>query len=139
MSTPRTEDFEKLGGFYLGKRYDVDAGVLRDDLVLYDARDLTTHAVIIGMTGSGKTGLGIGLIEEAAIDHIPAIGIDPKRDLGNLLLSFPELRTADFQPWVNARSAAAQGMTPEAYAHAQANLWRDGLAQWGQDGGRIAH
>ena len=139
MSTPRTADFEKLGVFYLGKRYDVDAGVLRDDLVLYDARDLTTHAVIIGMTGSGKTGLGIGLIEEAAIDHIPVIAIDPKGDLGNLLLSFPELRPADFQPWVNARSASDQGMTPEAYAQAQAKLWRDGLAQWGQDGARIAH
>jgi hypothetical protein len=139
MSTPRTEDFEKLGVFYLGKRYDVDAGVLRDDLVLYDARDLTTHAVIIGMTGSGKTGLGIGLIEEAAIDHIPVIAIDPKGDLGNLLLGFPELRPADFLPWVNARSAADQGMTPDAYAQAQAKMWRDGLAEWGQDGARIAH
>src|SRR6187397_2357436 len=123
MSTPRTGDFEKLGVFYLGKRYDVDAGVLRDDLVLYDSRDLTTHAVIVGMTGSGKTGLGIGLLEEAAIDGIPAIAIDPKGDLGNLLLTFPELRPADFRPWIDEGEATRAGQTPDDAAAVTAETW----------------
>ena len=85
------EDYEKLGAFYLGKVYDMKAQKPKDDLLLYDSKDLTTHAVCVGMTGSGKTGLCIGLIEEAAIDGVPAILIDPKGDLGNLLLTFPEL------------------------------------------------
>ena len=96
------QDYEKLGAFYLGRRWDAATGKLQDDLVLYDSPDLTTHAVIIGMTGSGKTGLGISLLEEAAIDRVPVIAIDPKGDLGNLLLTFPELRPADFEPWVDA-------------------------------------
>lgn len=132
------QDFEKLGVFYLGRRCDEAGGTVTDELVLYDSKDLTTHAVIIGMTGSGKTGLGIGLIEEAAIDHIPVIAIDPKGDLGNLLLSFPELRAADFEPWVDARAAAESGQTPAAFAEAQAALWRKGLADWGQQPERIA-
>lgn len=131
------QDFEKLGAFYLGKRYDVGAGELADDLVLYDAKDLTTHAVIIGMTGSGKTGLGIGLLEEAALDRIPVIALDPKGDLGNLLLSFPELKPDDFRPWINEREAADKGLEPAAFAQKQAELWRNGLADWGQDGERI--
>ncbi len=89
-------DFEKLGAFYLGKRYDNDAEKSTDELVLYDSKDLTTHAVIIGMTGSGKTGLGIGILEEAALDHIPVIAIDPKGDMGNLLLTFPKLEGRRF-------------------------------------------
>ena len=84
-------DFEKLGAFYLGKRHDTEADRLTDEFVLYDSKDLTTHAAIIGMTGSGKTGLGIGILEEAALDHIPVIAIDPKGDMGNLLLTFPQL------------------------------------------------
>jgi hypothetical protein len=131
------QDFEKLGVFYLGKAVDNDSGEMRDDLVLYDSKDLTTHAVIIGMTGSGKTGLGIGMLEEAAMDQIPVIAIDPKGDLGNLLLSFPDLSGESFLPWVNPREATEQGKTPEAYAKAQADLWRKGLGQWGQDGERI--
>ncbi|HOW98533.1 MAG TPA: DUF87 domain-containing protein, partial [Kiritimatiellia bacterium] len=82
------QDFEKLGAFYLGKVFDAAAGSVRDELLLYDSRDLTTHAVVLGMTGSGKTGLCLALLEEAAIDGVPAIAIDPKGDLGNLLLAF---------------------------------------------------
>jgi hypothetical protein len=132
------EDFEKLGAFYLGKRFDTVADELTEDLVLYDAKDLTTHAVIIGMTGSGKTGLGIGILEEAALDHIPVIAIDPKGDMGNVLLTFPQLRGEDFRPWVNARSAADKGQSVDEYATAQAALWKKGLAEWGQTGERIA-
>ena len=131
-------DFEKLGAFYLGKRVDTTSGELTDDLVLYDSKDLTTHAVIIGMTGSGKTGLGIGMLEEAAMDHIPVIAIDPKGDLGNMLLTFPKLEPADFLPWVNVRQATDAGQTPDEFAKAQAALWKSGLAKWGQDGSRIA-
>ncbi len=130
-------DYEKLGTFYLGKSFNVDAGKQNDDLILYDSKDLTTHAVIIGMTGSGKTGLGIGLLEEAAIDRIPVIAVDPKGDLGNILLTFPQLQPEDFQPWVNAQEAANNGKTVEAYAKDQARLWRNGLEIWGQSGERI--
>ena len=131
------KDFEKLGAFYLGKRYDAEADQLTEEPVLYDAKDLTTHAVIIGMTGSGKTGLGIGILEEAALDHIPVIAIDPKGDMGNIMLTFPQLRTEDFRPWVNARSATDNGQTPDEFAAAQAALWKKGLGQWGQTGARI--
>ena len=131
-------DYEKLGAFYLGKRFDLGAGKLTDDLVLYDSKDLTTHAVIIGMTGSGKTGLGIGLIEEAAIDRIPVIAIDPKGDLGNLLLTFPALQGQDLEPWVNRTEAEAKGLSPSAYAEQRAEFWRKGLAEWGQGVERIA-
>ena len=131
-------DFETLGAFYLGKRYDLDARARQqDDYVLYDAKDLTTHAVIIGMTGSGKTGLGIGLIEEALIDRIPVIAIDPKGDLGNLALRFPSLAPADFRPWVDPQQAANAGLSPDEFAATQASLWKDGLAGWGEDGARI--
>ena len=131
-------DFEKLGAFYLGKRYDMDADKLTEEFVLYDSKDLTTHAAIIGMTGSGKTGLGIGILEEAALDHIPVIAIDPKGDMGNLLLTFPQLRAEDFRPWVNERTAMDKGQTPDEFASAQASLWKKGLGQWGQTGKRIA-
>ena len=130
-------DFETLGAFYLGKRFDIASRKRSDDLVLYDSKDLTTHAVIIGMTGSGKTGLGIDLIEEALIDKIPVIAIDPKGDLGNLALQFSGLSAAEFRPWVDAQQAANAGLTVDAYAEQQANLWRDGLGQWGEDGARI--
>jgi hypothetical protein len=131
-------DFEKLGSFYLGKRYDTDTQKLSEDLVLYDSKDLTTHAVIIGMTGSGKTGLGIGMLEEAALDHIPVIAIDPKGDMGNLLLTFPQLAPESFRPWVNARTATDKGQTVDEFAAAQATLWKKGLGEWGQTAKRIA-
>ena len=131
------QDFEKLGAFYVGKAVDGATGKVGDELVLYDSKDLTTHAVIIGMTGSGKTGLGIGIIEEAAMDHVPVIAIDPKGDLGNLLLTFPELAADDFEPWVNPSEAVNQGRTVRQFAADQAALWKKGLADWGQDGERI--
>jgi DNA helicase HerA-like ATPase len=93
--------FEKLGSFYLGRLFDPTTQSVRPELLLYDAKDLTTHAVCVGMTGSGKTGLCLSLLEEAAIDGVPTIAIDPKGDLGNLLLTFPELRPSDFRPWID--------------------------------------
>ena len=130
--------YEKLGAFYLGKLYDMPSQQLRDDIVLYDSKDLNTHAVIIGMTGSGKTGLGITLLEEALIDNIPVIAIDPKGDLPNLLLNFPQLQPDDFRPWINEQDALKAGLTPDQFAAKQATLWRNGLAQWDQDPERIA-
>lgn len=131
------DDFEKLGAFYLGRVIDSSHREGDAPLLLYDSKDLTTHAVAIGMTGSGKTGLGIGLIEEAALDRVPVIAIDPKGDLGNLLLTFPDLSAEAFRPWVNIQDAASQGKSADAFAAAQAELWREGLAQWGQSGDRI--
>jgi len=130
-------EFEKLGSFYLGKEYDMNTNSLKDSLVMYDSRDLTTHAVCIGMTGSGKTGLCIDLLEEAAIDNIPAIIIDPKGDITNLLLTFPELTKENFSPWVDPDEANRKGMSTEEYAAQQAEMWKKGLADWGQDENRI--
>ncbi len=130
-------DIEALGSFYLGKEYDLEGGKLLDRLTMYDARDLTTHGVCVGMTGSGKTGLCVDLLEEAALDHVPALLIDPKGDITNLLLTFPELRPEDFRPWVNVDDARRKGLTEDEFAAQQAESWRKGLAQWGQDGERI--
>jgi hypothetical protein len=130
-------DFEKLGVFYLGRGYDLETQRRREDPILYDSRDLVTHAVCVGMTGSGKTGLCLSLLEEALLDGIPALMVDPKGDLGNLLLTFPDLRPEDFRPWINEDDARRKGLSPEAYAQEQAELWRRGLAEWGQDGERI--
>jgi hypothetical protein len=132
------QDFEKLGVFYLGREFDVASGSRRDGLVLYDSKDLVTHGVCVGMTGSGKTGLCLSLLEEAALDGIPVIAVDPKGDLGNLLLTFPGLTAADFRPWVNEDDARRKDVSPDQFASDQAEKWRKGLAEWGQDGARIA-
>jgi hypothetical protein len=131
------QPFERLGAFYLGKEYDLAAGKGLDSLVMYDARDLTTHAVCLGMTGSGKTGLCIDLLEEAAIDSVPSIIIDPKGDMTNLLLTFPDLQPEDFQPWINVDDARRKGMSVSEYASHIADTWRKGLADWGQEPERI--
>ena len=117
--------------FYLGKRFDLTSHRLADEIVYYDSRDLTTHAVVVGMTGSGKTGLCISLLEEAILDNIPAIIIDPKGDITNLLLTFPDLLPTDFQPWVNVDDARRAGMDVHAFAADTANRWREGLQSWG--------
>ncbi len=128
---------EKIGSFYLGARYDIASKTLSNETINYDARDLCTHAVCVGMTGSGKTGLCIGLLEEAAMDKVPAIIIDPKGDMTNLLLQFPDLDTASFAKWINPDDAARKGLAPEEYAAATAVKWKNGLAEWGQGPERI--
>ena len=137
LATSTAEDFEKLGVFYLGRPYDLAVKQAKPGWLLYDSKDLVTHALCVGMTGSGKTGLCLALLEEAAIDGIPAIIIDPKGDLGNLMLTFPGLTGEEFQPWINEEEARKKGLSPEAYAEAQATLWKRGLADWGQGGDRI--
>ncbi|MFZ7127423.1 MAG: helicase HerA domain-containing protein [Desulfobacterales bacterium] len=133
----QSQSFEKLGAFFIGSEYDLARRARTENPVLYDAKDLTTHGVCVGMTGSGKTGLCIALIEEAVIDGIPVIAVDPKGDIGNLMLRFPNLDPADFRPWVDESEAVRQGISPDAFARKTAELWRTGLADWGQDGARI--
>src|SRR5712671_2206543 len=130
---PSAADFEKLGVFYLGRPYDPQQKKSQDGVLLYDSKDLVTHAVCVGMTGSGKTGLCLALIEEAAIDGIPAILIDPKGDLANLLLTFPGLRPEDFRPWINEDDARRKNLSPDDYARQQAELWQKGLAAWDEE------
>ena len=130
MSAP----YEGLGVFYLGR--EVDAASTEAPL-LYDAADLTTHAFIVGMTGSGKTGLGVGLIEEAALDGVPVIAIDPKGDLANLALQFPGLEAADFRPWIDEAEAERDGITPDDLASRTAATWKRGLEAWDQTGDRV--
>ncbi|MFW8625669.1 helicase HerA domain-containing protein [Deinococcus sp. ME38] len=131
------QDYEKLGAFYLGRAVDPATNQPTDELLLYDSADLTTHAVIIGMTGSGKTGLGLSLIEEALMDGVPVLAVDPKGDLGNLLLTFPDLAPGDFRPWVDEAEAARTGVSADDLAAQKAALWRKGLGEWGQSGERI--
>jgi hypothetical protein len=130
--------FEKLGAFYLGRKYDIDKHEPHKSPLLYDAKDLTTHALVVGMTGSGKTGLSVVLLEEAAIDQIPALIIDPKGDMGNLLLSFPKLRPKDLRPWIDESDAAREGMTADEHAARSAETWGKGLRKWGQSKQRIS-
>ena len=131
------QEYEKLGAFYLGRPYELGTKQPKDGILLYDSKDLLTHAVCVGMTGSGKTGLCIGLLEEAAIDGIPAIIIDPKGDLSNLLLTFPDLSAQDFLPWINEEDAQKKGLSNSDFAAQQAELWKKGLNDWDQDGERI--
>ncbi|MBN1423104.1 hypothetical protein JXA88_00980 [Candidatus Fermentibacteria bacterium] len=128
---------EKLGSFYLGREYDLAGSKRLETPIMYDARDMVTHGVCVGMTGSGKTGLCIDLLEEAAIDRVPAIIIDPKGDIGNLLLTFPDLRPEDFEPWLNVDDARRKGMTTGDYARTMAQTWSKGLAEWEQGPERI--
>ncbi|NMC13117.1 MAG: hypothetical protein GYA34_09575 [Chloroflexi bacterium] len=126
------------GKFYLGKIYDTEKNSLTDQMLLYDADDLTTHAMVVGMTGSGKTGLCIGLLEEAALTGIPSIMVDPKGDITNTLLHFPDLLPQDFQPWVDVDQARRSGIPIEQAAEKTANQWKQGLAQWDITSDRIA-
>ena len=128
------ENIEQPGRLYLGRELD---GGKTGRVFLLPARELTTHAAIIGMTGSGKTGLGIALLEEIALAKIPAIVIDPKGDMANLLLSFPELSPAEFAPWIDADAAARRNLSVQDLAVETAGQWQKGLATWGQDGARI--
>jgi hypothetical protein len=122
---------EHLGSFYLGAEYDLETGTRLEKPVIYDARDLMTHAICVGMTGSGKTGLCINLLEEAALDRIPALLIDPKGDMTNLLLQFPDLLAKDVQPWITDDDARRKGKSVEELAASTAELWRRGLEEWG--------
>ena len=125
-------DYEKLGLFYLGKRYDLASGARLADPVLYDSKDLLTHAVCVGMTGSGKTGLGIGLIEEAAIDGIPVLAIDPKGDLSQLAADVSEAVARRLRAVGRRIGCAADGRpSVEAFA-ARRRSWRNGLTEWEQ-------
>lgn len=130
-------DYELPGVFYLGREYDIKAAKAKPDYLLYDSKDLVTHAVCVGMTGSGKTGLCLALLEEAAIDGIPAIIIDPKGDLGNLMLTFPQLRPSDFEPWIDPGEAKRKQQTPAEYSAKVAETWKKGLADWDQQPERI--
>ncbi|MCF6185178.1 MAG: DUF87 domain-containing protein [Bacteroidales bacterium] len=133
----KTQLYEKLGLFYLGKEVNSETQELTDNLLLYKNKHLTTHAALIGMTGSGKTGLGIDIIEEAVLDNIPAIIIDPKGDMGNLLLTFPDLKPEDFEPWVDAGTAESKGLSVKEFAAKTAAMWDKGIQSWHQDKSRI--
>ncbi len=117
--------------FYLGRINDPATGATTDEILRYDPNDLTTHALVVGMTGSGKTGLCIDLLEEAALKNIPALMIDPKGDIANTLLHFPDLLPADFAPWINVDQARREGKSVDEVARKTADLWRDGLFRWG--------
>jgi hypothetical protein len=117
--------------FYLGRLVDAKTAKPTTNPVLYDPADLTTHAVVTGMTGSGKTGLCVALLEEAALQNVPAIIIDPKGDLTNLLLHFPNLLPQDFQPWIDPEMERRTGKSMDEIANEAASSWRNGLQEWG--------
>ncbi|MEE2778188.1 MAG: hypothetical protein VYE73_15655 [Acidobacteriota bacterium] len=130
--------YEKLGAFYLGRRWEPESEEVTDEAYLYDSKDLTTHAVCVGMTGSRKTGLCVSRLEEAALDGVLALVIDRKGDLGNLLLTFPGLSAREFRPWIDESEGLGRGVEPGAYARQTAKLWREGLVSWGQVADRVA-
>lgn len=125
------------GEFFLGGIIDPTSGEKTGENVLYDSHDLTTHGVIIGMTGSGKTGLGVVALEEALLSNIPCLIIDPKGDMGNLLLNFPSFQPSDFRPWVDEGVARRQDQTPDEFAASTAETWKSGLEGWGITGDRL--
>ncbi|NWK55475.1 DUF87 domain-containing protein [Verrucomicrobiaceae bacterium N1E253] len=133
----QTHDFETLGSFYLGRGYDLKQGKLQDRLTLYDSKDLVTHGVVLGMTGSGKTGLCLSILEEAAMDNVPAIIIDPKGDIANLMLTFPDFRGSDFRPWINEDDARKKNLSADEYAEQTAQKWKQGIGEWGQSPDRV--
>ncbi len=126
------------GKFYIGKMYDPKKKLILQKPTLYDPDDLTTHGVVVGMTGSGKTGLCIDILEEAALNGIPALVIDPKGDIANLLLHFPSLDPQDFEPWVDTDTAQREGKSAAEVAQEVSELWKSGLAEWDIDSERIA-
>lgn len=123
--------------FYLGRTLENPQSEPTDKPLYYDPPDLTTHAIVTGMTGSGKTGLCVTMLEEAALQGIPALIIDPKGDLTNLLLHFPDLAPQDFQPWIDSETARRSGKSIEETASETAKVWKDGLAKWGIDSSRL--
>ncbi|MEZ4704141.1 MAG: DUF87 domain-containing protein [Bdellovibrionota bacterium] len=137
MENKTSIQWDRIGSFYLGKKYDSVKSRIDEQLFLYDSKDLTTHALCVGMTGSGKTGLCLALIEEAMLDGVPAILIDPKGDLGNLCLTFPEMSVRDFEPWVDPDEANRKGLSVHAYADQVSKTWSQGIQSWGQDQRRL--
>lgn len=125
--------------FFIGAVYDpATKAIKKDEAVYYDSRDFTTHGLVLGMTGSGKTGLSLGILEEAILDGVPIICVDPKGDLGNLLLTFPEFNAAEFQNWIDPTEATNEGKDAAAYAAEKAEQWKNGLADWGITAERMA-
>jgi len=118
------------GAFYIGGKLDEKSGERTADAILYPSHDFTTHGVIVGMTGSGKTGLGMSILEEALLSGVPCLIIDPKGDMGNLLLNFPEFRAGDFRPWIDEAAAKREGVSPDDLAAKTAASWKEGLASW---------
>jgi hypothetical protein len=127
-----------MAELFLGGGVDAATHERTGDEVRIGTENFTTHGVIVGMTGSGKTGLGVVLIEEVLSAGLPALLIDPKGDLTNLCLTFPDLQPADFVPWVDPAQATAAGATVEAFAAQQAEAWTKGLAEWGLGPANIA-
>lgn len=132
-----SEVYEKLGLFYLGRQKDIKSGEDTEELLLLKNKNLTTHGAIIGMTGSGKTGLGVSLIEEAVLDKIPSIVIDPKGDMGDLLLAFDDFDPKKFEPWIDKAQAQRKGMDIPSFAEKTAQTWEEGINSWGQDRERV--